>query len=39
MFRYVPQTTWLRMGALLSVVNIVLWLAVGSVWWRFLGLW
>ena len=31
--------TWWRLGALISAVNIVIWLGAGSLWWRLLGLW
>ena len=31
--------TWWKLGALISVVNITIWLGVGSLWWRLLGLW
>ena len=31
--------TWWRLGALISVVNITIWLGAGSLWWRLLGLW
>ncbi len=31
--------TWWRLGALISVVNIIIWLGAGSLWWRLLGLW
>lgn len=31
--------TWWKLGALISVVNIVIWLGAGSLWWRLLGLW
>ena len=31
--------TWWKLGALISVVNIAIWLGVGSLWWKFLGLW
>ena len=31
--------TWWKLGALISVVNITIWLGVGSLWWKFLGLW
>ena len=30
---------WWRLGALVSVVNIAIWLGAGSLWWRLLGLW
>ena len=31
--------TWWKLGALISVVNISIWLGVGSLWWNLLGLW
>lgn len=36
---YVPMSDWWRIGALISVVNIVIWLGIGGVWWKILGLW
>jgi len=36
---FVPVNTWWKIGALTSVVNIVIWLGVGGVWWKVLGLW
>ncbi len=36
---YVEMGDWWRTGALISVVNIVIWLAVGGLWWKILGLW
>jgi len=36
---YVPLGEWWGYGLLISVVNIVIWLGVGGVWWKFLGLW
>ena len=30
---------WWRLGALVSVVNVAIWLGAGSPWWRLLGLW
>ena len=30
---------WWTLGALISVVNIAIWLGVGSLWWSLLGLW
>ncbi|MEE2790316.1 MAG: anion permease [Acidobacteriota bacterium] len=35
----VALSTWWKLGALISVVNIVIWLGVGSLWWKLLGLW
>ena len=31
--------TWWRLGLLISAVNIAIWVGVGSLWWRLLGLW
>jgi DASS family divalent anion:Na+ symporter len=36
---YVPLATWWRVGAVVSVANIAIWLIVGGAWWRLLGLW
>jgi len=30
---------WWKLGAVVSVVNIGIWLGLGSLWWRILGLW
>ena len=36
---YVTQGTWWRIGFLISVLNISIWLGVGMVWWKVLGWW
>ncbi len=36
---YVPLGTWWRLGFIVSLVNIVIWLGVGGLWWKVLGLW
>ncbi|MEI6531350.1 MAG: DASS family sodium-coupled anion symporter [Chlamydiota bacterium] len=36
---YVSIGTWWRVGSIVSLVNIVIWLGVGSLWWKFLGYW
>jgi divalent anion:Na+ symporter, DASS family len=36
---YVPMADWWRLGALISVVNIVIWLGIGGLWWKLLGIW
>lgn len=36
---YVSQRDWWRVGFLLSLSNLAIWLVVGLAWWRFLGLW
>jgi DASS family divalent anion:Na+ symporter len=36
---FVPIVTWWRLGFIISVVNIVLWVGIGGAWWKVLGLW
>ncbi|KAI5056727.1 hypothetical protein GOP47_0028545 [Adiantum capillus-veneris] len=36
---YVPLSKWWGYGFLISIVNIVIWLGLGGVWWKVLGLW
>ncbi len=36
---YVELGDWWRIGFIVSLVNIVIWLGVGGVWWKILGLW
>ncbi|MBI4519345.1 MAG: DASS family sodium-coupled anion symporter [Gemmatimonadetes bacterium] len=36
---FVPVGTWWMIGGLLSVVNITVWLVVGGLWWKVLGIW
>jgi DASS family divalent anion:Na+ symporter len=36
---HVSLGTWWRVGAVVSVVNIAIWLGIGAVWWKVLGLW
>ena len=36
---YVSQGTWWRVGLLVSLLNIVIWLGAGMLWWRVLGWW
>jgi DASS family divalent anion:Na+ symporter len=36
---YVSQTTWWRLGFLISVLNLFIWLGLGSLWWKLLGMW
>lgn len=35
---YVRQITWWRMGFLLSLLHLGIWLTIGMAWWKFLGL-
>jgi DASS family divalent anion:Na+ symporter len=34
---YVPLRTWWTLGLVVSIVNLVIWFGVGSVWWKILG--
>jgi DASS family divalent anion:Na+ symporter len=36
---YIPQPNWWRVGLMVSVVNIAIWLGAGLVWWKVIGLW
>jgi DASS family divalent anion:Na+ symporter len=36
---YVEVTEWWKLGLVVSVVNLAVWLGLGGVWWRVLGLW
>ncbi|MEL6270284.1 MAG: DASS family sodium-coupled anion symporter, partial [Chloroflexota bacterium] len=36
---YVELPTWWRIGFIVSVVNIVIWLGIGGLWWKMIGLW
>jgi DASS family divalent anion:Na+ symporter len=36
---YVEVGVWWRLGFVVSLVNLVVWLGLGGVWWRVLGLW
>lgn len=36
---YIKLKDWWRLGAILSVLNIAIWMLAGSAWWKFIGLW
>lgn len=36
---YVTQRRWWTVGLIASILNIAIWAAVGSVWWKILGWW
>jgi len=36
---HVALGTWWRVGLIVSFVNIAIWVGVGAMWWRVLGLW
>jgi len=35
---YVSQNEWWRVGFVLSLVNLAVWLGVGSIWWKLVGI-
>ena len=35
---YVPLAKWWQLGFIVSVVNIIIWIGSGSVWWKVIGL-
>ncbi len=36
---YVSVATWWKMGFIISIVNILIWMIIGGLWWKVLGLW
>ncbi len=36
---YVTQSTWWKIGLLVSIMNVVIWLTIGTAWWKLLGWW
>jgi divalent anion:Na+ symporter, DASS family len=36
---YVSQRTWWKVGFLISLLNVAIWLGVGLMWWKLLGWW
>ncbi len=36
---YVQIGEWWRIGAIVGLLNIVIWMGVGGIWWKILGLW
>ena len=36
---YVEVGDWWRLGLVVSLVNLAIWLGVGSAWWRTVGVW
>ncbi|MCP5470370.1 MAG: anion permease [Chlamydiales bacterium] len=35
---YIDVKDWWRVGFLLSIANIIIWVGIGSIWWKLLGL-
>ncbi len=36
---YLTQAQWWRVGFLISLVHLVIWLPIGFLWWKVIGLW
>lgn len=36
---YVPQGTWWKIGFVMSVVNMIIFIGIGGLWWKAIGLW
>ena len=36
---FVGQGTWWKLGFLISLLNLVIWVGIGSMWWKMLGWW
>jgi DASS family divalent anion:Na+ symporter len=36
---YVRQGDWWRLGFWISVINLVIWMGIGPIWWKLIGIW
>lgn len=36
---YIPQGTWWKIGFVLSVINLIVFIGFGAIWWKVVGLW
>lgn len=36
---YIPQGTWWKIGFIMSVINLIIFIGLGSIWWKVVGLW
>lgn len=36
---YVSQGEWWKLGFIITTVNMIIWLCLGSMWWKIIGLW
>jgi DASS family divalent anion:Na+ symporter len=36
---YVSQSSWWKIGFLISIANLIIWLGAGMFWWKLVGLW
>ncbi len=35
---YVSQAEWWRLGFIISLINLVIWLGIGPLWWKLIGM-
>ena len=35
---YVKIGIWWKVGFIMSVINVIIWLGIGSIWWKILGI-
>lgn len=36
---FVTQGKWWQLGFIMVTVNLIIWLGIGSLWWKVVGLW
>ena len=36
---YVDMASWWKLGFVISIVNIIIWVGAGGLWWKLLRLW
>ncbi|EUB26915.1 sodium:sulfate symporter transmembrane region domain protein [Veillonella sp. ICM51a] len=36
---YVPQNTWWKLGFFSSVINLIIFVGLGSIWMKVIGMW
>ena len=36
---YVDLVTWWRLGAIISIVHLIIWFVIGPLWWKLIGIW
>jgi DASS family divalent anion:Na+ symporter len=36
---YVSQSDWWRLGFLISAINMAIWMGIGPIWWKLVGIW
>ena len=36
---YVRLADWWKLGAIVSIINIFIWLVIGGIWWKTIGVW